>query len=190
MFFITFSPRLLYCKNTAYNTYTEYVSTVYAISKASADWRPWVVKFEGSQKLYTDLQLHRESWALNPALFQNPLCLPVYLLPLPPPWQVCRFSPAMANLPLPFEIKSSWLSGEARCLSRLVISVKTSDLAVILAIPCSTLCLQTDWTAEYNPSTVWKTGEKVQKGFRPPWFAFLKVLACGAPGFSDAEYYL
>lgn len=160
IFFITFSPRLIYCKNKAYNTYTEYVLTVYVISKASADWRPLVVKFEGSQQLYTDFQLHR--WLGSSACIVAGPTVSLYIHP-PAASSITRlqFLPSNVQTTVLSEIKRSWLSLEALCLSWLVISIKTSNLAMSLAIPWAILFLQTDRTSNYIPSMVFKTGENV-----------------------------
>lgn len=69
LFITFFFSSLLHCKNTVYNTHTEYVLIDYVISKASS----WllVVKFWRSQKLYLDFRLHKGSTHLTPISFKG-----------------------------------------------------------------------------------------------------------------------
>ena len=59
IFLITLFPSLLYCKNTVYDTYTNYVLITCLCFQFPVNSRLSVVKFWGSEKLYVNFRLCR-----------------------------------------------------------------------------------------------------------------------------------
>ena len=66
--------RLLYCKNTIYNTYNVQNmcwSTVYVIGKASRQQLAIISEVLGKSKLYMDFQLHRGPASITSEIFKG-----------------------------------------------------------------------------------------------------------------------